>query len=196
VRPGEPGDLPSVVELYNHYVLSSPATFEVTPVRVKDRREWFVEHSNPGPYRLLVAERLSGEVVGWATTSAFRPRAAYATTVEASVYCRADAVGRGIGTRLYAELFREIKGQDIEQVVAGIALPNPASVALHRRFGFRHVGTFRRVGRKFGRLWDVAWFERPLRLPGKDPGRGRPVRRHDGTSGGLSALGATSGDGP
>jgi len=101
-------------------------------------------------------------VVGWATTSPFRPRAAYATTVESSVYLRPGSLGKGIGARLYTELFRSIEGEDVERVVAGITLPNPASVRLHRRFGFRRVGTFHRVGRKLGRYWDVAWYERPL----------------------------------
>jgi phosphinothricin acetyltransferase len=163
-RPGEPRDLPGILEVYNHYVLESPATFEVAPVRPSDRADWLREHSSGGRHRLWVATDGAGRVLGWATSSPFRPRAAYATTVEASVYCRADAQGLGIGTRLYASLFESIQGQDIERIVAGVTLPNPASVRLHRRFGFRPVGTFHRVGRKFEKFWDVRWFERPLRL--------------------------------
>ena len=162
VRPGLERDLPAIVELYNHYVVTSPATFELTPVTPQDRRDWMVAHSGVGPHRLLVAEESAGHIVGWATSGPFRPRAAYATTVETSVYCHPAVVGSGVGTALYARLFDEILGQDLARAVAGITLPNPASVALHRRFGFRHVGTFTRVGRKFGRFWDVAWFERPL----------------------------------
>jgi phosphinothricin acetyltransferase len=163
VRPGEPNDLGAVLEIYNHYVVHTAATFEVTAVRLEDRRSWLAEHSVAGPHRLLVAEDPTGSILGWATTSPFRPRAAYSTTVESSVYLRPGALRRGVGTQLYDELFRSIEGQDLERAVAGIALPNPASVALHRRFGFRHVGTFTRVGRKFGRYWDVAWYERPMR---------------------------------
>jgi phosphinothricin acetyltransferase len=171
IRPAESRDLPDVLELYNHYVRHSAATFEVAPVGPEERQGWFTEHAGPGPYRLLVAEDAAGTIVGWATTSPFRPRAGYGTTVEASVYCRPEALGRGTGTRLYQELFHAIEGQDLERIVAGVALPNPASVALHRRFGFRHVGTFTRIGRKFGRYWDVAWFERPLReSPASAPG--------------------------
>jgi phosphinothricin acetyltransferase len=166
IRPGTPDDLAAVVDLYNFYVANSPATFEVTAVTTEDRVGWLAEHSRGGPHRLLVAEEADGPLLGWATTSPFRPRAAYATTVESSVYCRPDAVGRGVGSALYRELFGAIAGEDVERVVAGVALPNPPSIALHRRFGFRHVGTFTRVGRKFGRYWDVAWFERPLSPPG------------------------------
>ncbi len=165
VRPGVSSDLGAIVGLYNHYVERTAATFEVAPVEARDRQAWFEAHSRGGPHRLLVADDPDGALVGWATTSPFRPRAAYATTVEASVYCRADSLGRGVGGALYAELFRSIQDEDVERIVAGISLPNSASLALHQRFGFRHVGTFTRVGRKFDRYWDVAWFERPLLLP-------------------------------
>ena len=150
--------------MYNHYVETTPVTFEVRPVVPADRRAWFEEHSRGGRHRLVVAVDASEGVVGWATSSEFRPRAAYATTVEASVYCRAGFGRQGIGTRLYSTLFRAIDAEDIERIVAGVTLPNRASVRLHRKFGFRRVGTFHRVGRKFDRFWDVAWFERPLRL--------------------------------
>jgi phosphinothricin acetyltransferase len=165
VRAGEPSDLSEVLALYNHYVERTASTFEVSPVTSETRREWFREHSTAGRHRLLVASDPERRIVGWATTSPFRPRAAYATTVEASVYVRDGWSGQGIGSALYTRLFESIQEEDIERVVAGITLPNPASVALHRRFGFRHVGTFSRVGRKFGRYWDVAWYERPRTLP-------------------------------
>jgi len=163
VRPGRSVDLPSILDVYNHYVERSPVTFEVVPVHPSERAGWLHEHLSRGRYRLWVATDPEGVLVGWATTSPFRPRAAYATTVESSVYSRAGFEGRGIGSRLYEALFRSIEDEDIERVVAGITLPNPGSVRLHHRFGFRRVGTFHRVGRKFDRFWDVAWFERPLR---------------------------------
>lgn len=165
IRPGRAGDLREIVEVYNHYVERTPVTFEVAALRPADRRAWFREHSCGGRYRLWVAADADTGVLGWATSGPFRPRAAYATTVEASVYCRPEFVGRGIGSKLYTSLFDSIREEDIERVVAGVTLPNPASVRLHLSFGFRRVGTFHRVGRKFGRYWDVAWFERPLRLP-------------------------------
>lgn len=164
VRPGERSDLEAVTAIYNEYVLRSSATFEVTRVLPKDRLSWWQEHSQGGRHRLYVAVDAEDGVLGWATTSPFRPRAAYATTVESSAYLRPSAVGQGIGSGLYRALFESIQEEDIERIVAGIAQPNPASTALHLRFGFRHVGTFSRVGRKFDRCWDVAWYERPARL--------------------------------
>jgi phosphinothricin acetyltransferase len=177
VRPATREELGPIVEIYNHYVRTSPATFDVHEATVGDRAEWFAAHSGGGPHRLLVADDGARGVLGWATTSSFRPRPAYATTVECSVYCRPDAVGQGIGTRLYDALFRSIEQEDLERIVAGVALPNDASLRLHARFGFRPVGVFTRVGRKFGRFWDVAWLERPVRADSLDRvDEGRPVR--------------------
>ncbi|MGD0250621.1 MAG: N-acetyltransferase family protein [Thermoplasmata archaeon] len=165
IRPGQRRDLGSIVDIYNHYVEHSAATFEVSPVRPADRLDWFREHSLGGRHRLWVAVAAGSGVRGWATTSPFRSRAAYLTTVESSVYVESSSMGQGIGSRLYRSLFESIRSEDIERIVAGISLPNPASLALHHHFGFRHVGTFSRVGRKFGEYWDVAWFERPRKVP-------------------------------
>jgi phosphinothricin acetyltransferase len=99
-------------------------------------------------------------VLGYASSTSLRPRAAYAPTVETSVYLDAGSTGRGAGSALLGALMSELETEDVHRACAGIALPNPASVRLHERFGYRHVGTFTEQGRKFGRYWDVAWFER------------------------------------
>ena len=91
----------------------------------------------------------------------WRPKAAYDTTVETTIYCAPDAVGKGIGRRLYAALFESLRGEDVHRYVAGYTMPNPATAALHERLGFKVVGTFSEVGRKFGKYWDVCWMERP-----------------------------------
>ena len=165
VRPATEDDLPALTDIYNHYIVTTPITFDLRPLTVDERRAWFVDHSHGGRHRLLVATEGTaggGQALGYATSSRFRPKAAYDTTVESSVYCRADVVGRGIGSALYRALFDVLKNEDINRIVAGVTLPNPASIALHERCGFRPVGTLSSVGRKFDRYWDVAWFERPL----------------------------------
>jgi phosphinothricin acetyltransferase len=162
IRPATEDDLRALTDIYNHYVINTPITFDLSPLAVEERREWFVEHSHGGRHRLVVANDDGGELLGYATTSRFRTRAAYDTTVESSVYCRADVVRRGIGTALYRALFELVKDEDINRIVAGVTLPNPASIALHERCGFRQVGALSGVGRKFDRYWDVAWLERPL----------------------------------
>jgi len=163
VRSAVLSDLPQLTDIYNHYVLHTPITFDVSPFAPEERRPWFDAHASTGRHRLIVAEE-DGRLVGYASTSRWRPKPAYDTTVEATVYCRHDVIGRGIGTLLYGSLFELLAGEDVHQVVAGVALPNDASVALHQRVGFRKVGVFSEVGRKFDRFWDVAWFERRLKV--------------------------------
>jgi phosphinothricin acetyltransferase len=160
VRPATADDLERINDIYNHYVLHSQATFDVEPITIEARREWFSHYSTSGPHRLLVAEEAT--VLGFATSSPFRLRAAYATSIETSVYCDPDGLGTGIGSTLYTRLFEDIKDEDLHRAYAGISLPNEASVSLHERFGFVKVGEYTEVGRKFGRYWNVAWFEKTL----------------------------------
>ena len=163
VRTATQRDLAELTDIYNHYVIHTTITFDLEPFTTEGRQAWFDAHASDPRHRLFVAEERR-HVVGYATTSRFRQKAAYDTTVEASVYCSPAAVGKGIGRALYQALFDSIAGEDINRIVAGITLPNDSSIALHRRFGFKPVGTFSANGRKFGRYWDVAWFERPLSL--------------------------------
>jgi phosphinothricin acetyltransferase len=158
-------DLPALTAIYNHYIVSTTITFDLQPYEPSARRAWFDDHANSGRHRLIVAAGADDIAIGYATSSRWRPKAAYDTTVESSVYCHPGAVGRGIGTELYKALFDALANENVHRVVAGIAQPNAASVALHRRFGFREVGVFDNVGFKFGKYWDVAWFERSMREP-------------------------------
>src|SRR5436190_10308849 len=169
IRPATLLDLPALTEVYNHYVVNTAITFDLRPFTAVERRSWFDDHRTGGRHRLLVAAE-EGRLVGYASTSRWRPKAAYDTTVESTVYVHPDAVGRGVGTALYSALFEALSEEDVHAIVAGISLPNPGSVALHERFGFSRVGVFGDVGRKFDRYWDVAWYQRALR-PGSEPAR-------------------------
>jgi len=159
IARGSPDDLGAIAEIYHHYVLTSPATFEVEPRSDEAWREWFEVFGEVGRHRLLVA-RDGERLLGYASSSSFRTRAAYGPTVETSVYLDPRSTGRGVGTAPLGSLIAELETEDVHRACAGVALPNPASVRLHERFGFRHVGTFTEQGYKFGRYWDVAWFER------------------------------------
>lgn len=163
IRPAARADLARLTEIYNYYVVNTAITFDVAPFTVEARATWFDEHAGSGRYRLMVA-REGDLIVGYASTGRFRVKPAYESTVESSIYCAPEATGRGIGTRLYTALFEAIAQEDINRIVAGVTLPNDASVALHQRLGFRRIGVYSEVGRKLGRYWDVAWFERPLRV--------------------------------
>ncbi|MCZ7414782.1 MULTISPECIES: GNAT family N-acetyltransferase [unclassified Streptomyces] len=183
VRPGDEEDLDALTTLYNHYVTETPITFDLTPFTPDERRPWLLSYSKDGPHRLLVAEESAsasdgrraaasvsapvpvpapGRLLGYATSSPFRARPAYAGSVEVTVYLDPRAVGRGVGSLLYRRLLAELADGDVHRAFAAIALPNEASVRLHTRFGFRYVGTFGEAGRKFGRYWDVAWYEKSL----------------------------------
>ena len=161
VRRATEVDLARINEIYNHYVLTSPVTFDLEVISVELRSEWFARHAPVGPHRLLVAEE-DGTVLGYADSHQFREKQAYDTTVETTVYCAPGAIGRGIGRRLYAALFDALRDEDLRMALAGITLPNDASVALHERFGFTPSGVLHEVGRKFDRYWDVAWYEKRL----------------------------------
>jgi phosphinothricin acetyltransferase len=161
VRPATEDDLEAINEIYNHYVTETHVTFDDEPMTMEARREWFTHYAATGRHRVLVAAG-GDTVIGYASSSRLRPKPGYLTSVETSVYLVPDATGRGAGRQLYAELFKAIEGEDVHRAYAGIALPNPASIALHERFGFKRVALFSEQGRKFGRYWDVAWFEKPL----------------------------------
>lgn len=155
-------DLPRLLEIYNHYVEHTHITFDTEPVSLEARQTWFEAFSKEGPYRLLVAES-DGHVIGYASSREFRAKPAYARSVETSIYLGPDDCGAGSGSTLYARLLEVLEEEaTLHRAYGGVSLPNQASIALHQRLDFERVATFQEVGFKFGRYWDVAWFERAL----------------------------------
>jgi len=161
IRRGGEGDLAALTALYNDYIERTAITFDLEPYTVETRRPWLAGFAERGRHQLFVTEE-GGRVLGFACTREFRAKRAYETTVETTIYLAREATGRGLGTALYERLFAAMAGEDVHRAVAGVTLPNDASVALHRHFGFRDVGVFREVGRKHGRYWDVLWLEKDL----------------------------------
>jgi phosphinothricin acetyltransferase len=160
-RPAVRADLPRLTEIYNHYVIHTPVTFDLEPYSVERRAAWFEQFAPTGRYRLIVAEE-NDLVMGYAGTTKFRVKPAYDTTVETTIYCAQEAMGKGVGKLLYAALFEALAAEDINRIVAGYTVPNAASAKLHEHFGFKPVGIFSEVGFKFGKYWDVQWTERGL----------------------------------
>ena len=101
-------DLPRLTEIYNDYVVNTPITFDIETYTVEQRESWFKQFSERGRYRLMVAEE-NGLVLGYAGTTRFRPKAAYETTVETTIYCAQEATGKGVGSLLYGALFEALK---------------------------------------------------------------------------------------
>jgi phosphinothricin acetyltransferase len=161
IRHGEARDLPALLDIYNHYILHTPITFDIEPRTLEQRRQWFETFKTRGRYQCLVAAR-GGRAIGWACSGRFKERAAYDTSVETSIYLAPGETGKGLGRRLYGALFEALKGEDLHRAYGGVTQPNEASAGLHLAMGFTPAGTYKEVGRKFGRFWDVAWFERPL----------------------------------
>lgn len=144
--------------VYNPYVRASVSTFETADFDREARRSWIAARADPRhPCFVAVAD---GRVLGFANAAPFDPRGAYETSVKVSVFLAPEAQGRGLGRRLYGSLFGALGSADVHRAYALIVATNPPSVALHRAFGFEHVPTLSEVGRKFGRYWDVLWFEK------------------------------------
>lgn len=158
VRPATAADLPAIKAVYDHQVATGISTFDLEPPPLAywERR---LTGAEPGDH-LLVAD--DDGVLGYAYSSAYRPRPAYRLTRETSVYVDPGAHGRGIGRALYDELLRLMTADGMRTALAVVALPNPGSRALHRACGFEPVGVLREVGRKFDTWIDTEWWQRPL----------------------------------
>jgi phosphinothricin acetyltransferase len=137
-------------------------TFDTEPFAVAQRIQWFNQFAPGSRYRLLVAQQ-GGVILGYASSTVFKPRAAYNTSVETTIYLDPGNVGQGLGLQLYSELLAELEAdENVHRAYAGVALPNDASVGLHRKLGFERVGSYHEVGYKFDRYWDVDWFEKDV----------------------------------
>lgn len=163
IRIARPGDADAVAAIYNHYVAGSVATFEldgVAPAVMAGRMAEVASHGLPW----LVLEE-NAVVLGYAYAGRWRTREGYRHSVETSIYLAPTATGRGLGVVLYRQLLDRLPACGVHAVIGGIALPNPASEALHQSMGFEPVARFREVGRKFGRWIDVAYWQRCLSIP-------------------------------
>jgi len=161
IRRARGSDLDALVAIYNYYVETTHITFDVEPRTRDQRKAWLDGFSDCGRKQCFVADR-AGTAIGWASSGPFKDRAAYDTSVETSVYLSPGESGKGTGRRLYQTLFEALAREDVHRAFGGIAQPNEASVGLHLAMGFRYVGTYCEVGRKFGRFWDVAVYEKAM----------------------------------
>jgi len=161
IAPAVPGDAAAIAALYATHVLHGTATFETVPPDAAEMAARLAKIGAAG-WPWLVARDAAGELLGYAYASQFRERAAYRFASENSIYIRDDLRGRGIGTALMARLVDDAAASGFRQMIAVIAGTEPASVALHARFGFEHCGLLRAAGRKFGRWIDVVYMQRAL----------------------------------
>jgi phosphinothricin acetyltransferase len=160
IRRAREDDLPSLVVILNHYILNGHVTFDIEPTTVAAKQPWLASYGT-GRHQLIVAEE-GGRVLGCAYSSRYRQHPAFDATVETSIYLDPAERGRGTGTRLYGELLKCLETQDVHLAVAGVALPNEASIALHRKLGFEEVGIFKEYAIKHGELISSIWFQRRI----------------------------------
>jgi len=152
IRDAVDADAESLARIYNREVLETTATLDVEPRSLEDQRRWLSDRS--GGHAVIVIE-IDGDVVGFASLSPFKERAAYRPTVENSVYVDSAFQRRGLGRLLMAEIIDRARLHGFHSVIARIGEGNPGSIALHEGFGYEVVGVEREVGRKFGRWLDV-----------------------------------------
>jgi L-amino acid N-acyltransferase YncA len=156
IRPAKNSDTQAIVDIYNYYIVNSTVTFEEKALDAADISERIQEtESQKLPY--IVCEK-DGLIVGYAYASKWKGRCAYQFSVEITVYLAPQSTGEGHGTALYEALFSELRKRSLHVAIAGIALPNPGSVALHEGFGMKKVAHFEEVGFKFGAWVDVGYW--------------------------------------
>lgn len=156
VRPAKPAaDAAQIAEIYNYYIRTSHATFETETIDSGEMEKRIRAIGENYPYLVAEAE---GEILGYAYAAKYKERSGYRHSTEVSVYVKNNLKRKGTGTLLYQKLFAALK-PEIHAVIAGISLPNEASVRLHEKFGFEKVAHFREVGFKFGRWIDVGYWE-------------------------------------
>jgi len=161
IRPVRIEDAARICGIYNYYVRETTVSFEEEPVSAVEMERRI--RAVTAAYPWLVREA-DGEVRGFAFAGPWKARSAYRYTAETTVYVDRDARGRGIGGGLYAALIADLRERDLHTLIAVVALPNEASVALHEKRGFRKAAHFNEVGYKFGRWLDVGYWQLPLRL--------------------------------
>ncbi|UFN48750.1 N-acetyltransferase family protein [Roseomonas sp. OT10] len=144
--------------IFDHDVLNGHVTFRTEPWTMEERGAWFRRYDRKR-YHVLVGQ-IADRVVGCAYSSRYRAAGPFETAVETSIYLDHPRRRKGLGTALYPALLEPLASRDVHVAVAGIALPNDASIALHRRLGFEQVGVFREYARKNGTWISSVWFQR------------------------------------
>lgn len=163
IRPAVPTDLPHVREIYNHYVMNSTVTFDEAPMTLAELKKKFAKITAKNmPF--IVAENPSGQLLGYAYVYPWKEKAAYRFTVENSIYLGPAATGKGLGRVLLSELIDRSRDAGIKEIIAVIADKGAdASIAMHKKFGFKEIGHMGRVGFKFDRWLGTVLMQKSLK---------------------------------
>ena len=159
LRNATPQDAAALADIYNHYVRNTVVTFEETAATAAEMAQRLAETTAADCPWLIAEEAAGGRLTGFAYASPWKSRCAYRYSRETTVYLAPDTTGRGLGTTLYQALIAQLKQQPLHSLLGGIALPNPASIALHEKLGFHKVAHFEQVGYKQERWVDVGYWQ-------------------------------------
>ena len=163
IRDARVEDLPSVREIYNHYVANSTVTFDEKPLTLASLRSKF-QHATKLGMPFLVAANPTGQILGYAYVYPWKEKAAYRFTVENSIYLGPAATGKGLGKELLAELITRSREAGLKEIIAVIADKGAdASIAMHRKFGFKEIGHMGKVGYKFDRWLGTVLLQKSLK---------------------------------
>jgi len=162
IRNVEKNDIQGILDIYTPFILDSITTFETEVPSLEEFEKRVLETNKKFPWLVAVENDV---VLGYAYGSEHRSRCSYQWSCESSVYLAPEARRKGLGKKLYLELFKILKSQGFIQVLAGAALPNEASVGLHKAMGFTEVGIYKKIGYKKGRWIDTYWMQLELNTP-------------------------------
>lgn len=161
IRSALPRDTKAIVDIYNHYIKNSHATFELEEI-TSDEMEKRVQHVQKGLKLPWLVLEIDNEIKGYAYATQWKARKAYKKTTESSIYLHKDQGGKGYGQELYTELLHQLKQQGFHVIIGGMSMPNEASKTLHEKLGFKKIGEFKEVGFKFNRWIDVGYWQLTL----------------------------------
>ena len=158
IRNIKDADIEAVNSLYNNYIRETPFTFDIEEKTLSQKKEWFKIFKKDSPFQCVVAYE-NDILIGFASSRPFRDKEAYESSIETSVYISKKYIGKGFGKLLMQDLLNKIDGYSINRAYAFITEPNNASERLHTLLGFKKIGVLNKVGKKFGKFWNVGIFE-------------------------------------
>ena len=172
IRLARPEDTTQILEIYRPHVLDTATSFETELPSISEFHGRIGDTLIKFPWLVYEIEK---QVIGYAYAGPHRSRCAYGWSVESTAYVSSRHHGKGVGTKLYSQLFKLLKTQGAVNVFAGITQPNLASVRLHESLGFVQIGTFKDIGFKLGKWWDVGWWQLQLQKPDQPDAIQAPV---------------------
>ena len=173
IRLANTSDAPEMLEIYHWYIRHTAISFELNAPQIPEFINRMNQYQAEAPWLVCEIEK---KIAGFAYASPHRSRAAYQWNREISIYLDQNFHGKGIARPLYITLFQLLERQGYCNLLAGIVTPNPKSEKFHIKMGFQKIGTYHHIGNKFGKWWNVDWYELFLQEEGYAPRQITPLK--------------------